>query len=100
MICVVRNVYYLVFLTPRGRKLSLYFSTVVCFGRLLKCLEASPTSNVDSDQTDPIRAAWPGSTVFVFTLTLVNNVSRYIQTELLDAVFAGGDVYTSSGTTH
>ena len=43
---------------------------VVCFSRLLKCLEASMANSVDPDQTAPIGAVCSGSTLFAHILNI------------------------------
>ena len=44
---------------------------VVCFSRLLKCLESPMTNSMDPDQTAPIGAVCSGSTLFASILNLM-----------------------------
>ena len=52
---------------------------VVCFSRLLKCVEASMANNLRPDQTAPIGAVCAGSTLFASILNSPVMLGNYLQ---------------------
>ena len=52
---------------------------VVCFSRLLKCLEACMTISVDPDQAAPIGAVCSGSTLFASKHNSSVMLGNYLQ---------------------
>ena len=61
---------------------------VVCFSRLLKCLEASVANSVDPDQTAPIGAVCSGSALFASILNSSVMLGNYLQqTTSADDIF-------------